>query len=96
MRYRPLILLVTSTVFAMPAAADWPSGARTGFVAECIENSQATHDASRAKAFCECAADQASEEFTEAELEQMSQGMDRQMEERLIETARSCSSLLEG
>ena len=43
-----------------------------------------------------CAADQASNEFSEAELERMSQGMDRQMEQRLIESARSCSGKLEG
>ena len=96
MRYRHLLILATPFAFALPAAADWPTGARTGFVAECMENSQASHQAERAKAFCECAADEASKEFSEAELEQMSRGMNRDMEQRLIETAQRCAPKLEG
>lgn len=96
MRNRQLLVLATSLAFTLPAIADWPSGARNGFVAECIENAQASHDAQKAKTFCECAADEASNEFNQAELEQMSQGMNGEMEQRLIESARSCSGNLEG
>ena len=96
MRTRQLLVFTTALAFALPAVADWPSGARTGFVAECIENAQASHDARQAKLFCECAADEASNEFSQAELEQMSQGMNGEMEQRLIESARSCSGNLEG
>lgn len=96
MRYHQILMLVAPLAIALPASADWPTGARVNFVAECMENSQAELDATVAKVFCECAADEVSEAFSEEELEAMGGGIDPALEERLIQTTRSCADKLQG
>lgn len=96
MHYRHLLMIIAPMAFALPASADWPTGARVNFVAECMENSQAELDAPVAKMFCECAADEVSKVFSEEELEAMGSGIDPTLEERLIQTTRSCADKLQG
>lgn len=96
MRYHRLIMFAIPLAFALPAAADWPTGARVNFVAECMENSQAELDAPVAKVFCECAADEVSKAFSEEELKAMGSGIDPALEERLIQTTRSCANQIEN
>lgn len=96
MRCRQLLMFAVPLAFAVPAAADWPTGARVNFVAECMENSQAELDAPVAKQFCECAADEVSKVFSEEELEAMGGGIDPDLEKRLIQTTRSCAENLQG
>lgn len=93
---RHFIAFLTPLVFALPAAADWPNVARTGFVAECVESAALEHTAATAQAFCECAADRVSNEFSAAELETLSSGaVDPAVQQRLIDASSSCAGELE-
>lgn len=98
MKYRYLIALLFPLAVALPASAEWPEGAKAPFVAECVEGAQAEHDAAIAKAFCECAADEVSSEFSTAELEEMGgqQEIDQETRQRLIDASKRCESVLQG
>ncbi|WP_150304668.1 hypothetical protein [Pseudomonas saliphila] len=97
MKYRHLIALLFPLAVALPASAEWPEGAKAPFVAECIEGAQAAHSAATAKAFCECAADEVSSEFSTAELEEMGsqQEIDPETRQRLIDASKRCESILQ-
>ncbi|HDZ55054.1 MAG TPA: hypothetical protein ENI17_16225 [Pseudomonas xinjiangensis] len=94
MRHRHLIAFLTPLVFALPAAADWPEGAKDRFVQECIASAQANNSAVQAQSYCACAADKVSSEFSEAELEAMGRQspMADGMRQRLVEASRSCNA----
>jgi hypothetical protein len=99
MSYRHLIALFLPLAFALPAtAADWPAGAKTEFVNECVAGAQSSHSKERLQAFCECAADKVSQEFSDAELEAMrSQSqLDPALQQRLVTASNSCNAKLQG
>jgi hypothetical protein len=99
MNHRHLIALFLPLAFALPAtAAEWPAGAKTEFVNECVAGAQSSHSKERLQAFCECAADKVSSEFSEAELEAMrSQTQpDPALQQRLITASSSCNAKLQG
>ncbi len=93
--HRYLLLTATAMALSVPALADWPGTARSGFIAECIESALIEHASADAQAFCECAADQASQVVDPTELEAMGDGtVDPATQERLIEASRSCAGHL--
>lgn len=98
MSYRHLIALFVPLAFALPAtAADWPAGAKAQFAKECVASAQSGHDKAQLQAYCECAADKISGEFSEAELQEMGRQTppDPAMQQRLISASSSCSSKLQ-
>jgi hypothetical protein len=99
MNYRHLIAFVIPLAFALPAtAAGWPESAKTEFVNECITGAQASHSKEQLQAFCECAADKVSSEFSTAELEEMrSQSQPNPaLQQRLVTASSSCNAKLQG
>ncbi|WP_372877237.1 hypothetical protein [Pseudomonas sp.] len=99
MNYRHLIALVLPLALALPAtAAEWPAGAKIEFVNECVAGAQASHSEEQLRAFCECAADKVSQEFSAAELEAMrSQTQpDPALQQRLVTASNSCNAKLQG
>ncbi|PAU59712.1 hypothetical protein BZL41_16400 [Pseudomonas sp. PIC25] len=97
MRYHPLLALFASLAVTLPAvAADWPAGGKADFIKECVASSKATHGEDAAKDYCECAADKVSDEFSEAEMEELHSktGITPQMQQRLVSASSSCLSEL--
>lgn len=99
MNYRHLIAFVIPLAFALPAtAAGWPEGAKTEFVNECVTGAQSSHSQKQLQAFCECAADKVSNEFSAAELEAMRNQSqpDPTLQQRLVTASSSCNTKLQG
>ena len=98
MKTRILLALVAPLAFALPAVADWPAGAKDQFTTECIASARTDHSRDQAKAFCDCAADEVAQEFSQSELEQMGQQqqLDPAVQERLINASVRCEGRLEG
>lgn len=98
MNYRHLIALFAPLAFALPAAADdWPAGAKSAFVKECVANAQSNHSAAQVQAYCECAADKVSKEFSEAEMQEMNRQSppDPALQQRLVKASSSCNATLQ-
>lgn len=91
MKYRHLIAFLTPLAFAVPAMA-WSDDARDRFTQECVMAVEAEHGANKARSYCDCAADNVSQEFSEEELEAMGvqAGIDPAVEERLVAASSSC------
>ncbi|HLV17054.1 MAG TPA: hypothetical protein VKY70_06275 [Pseudomonas sp.] len=73
-------------------AADWPPAARQQFVNECVSSADAGTPPAKARAYCECSAEQVSREFSDAEIQQL-QGqasLDERTRERLGQAASQC------
>ena len=96
MKTRHLIALLAPLAFILPAAADWPAGAKDQFTQECVASAQVEHSAAQAQAFCDCAANEVASEFSNSELEQMGQQqqMDPETQERLINASARCENQL--
>ncbi|HBX55962.1 hypothetical protein [Pseudomonas sp. UBA2684] len=97
---RHLLVLCASLAFALPAvaAADkWPAGAKAAFVNECVAGAPQGHAASNLQAYCECAAEQVSSEFSQAEMQAMGgqAPADPTLQQRLAAASSSCSSTLQ-
>jgi len=99
MNYRHLIAFFLPLAFALPSAAaqSWPAGAKAEFVKECVAGAPEGHDTSNLKAYCECAAEKVSAEFSEAEMQAMASQStpDPAMQQRLIKASGSCESNLQ-
>lgn len=99
MNYRHLIAFFAPLAFALPAVAaePWPAGAKTAFVKECVAGAPKGHDTSNLKAYCECAAEKVSGEFSEAEMQAMAAQStpDAAMQQRLIAASAGCESNLQ-
>ncbi len=94
---RYAIALLAPLMFTLPAAAEWPSNARQGFMAECVEGAIVDQPAEKAQAFCQCAADKVGREFSANELEAMADGnIDEDVQHRLRQASESCSGELES
>lgn len=94
---RYAIALLAPLMFTLPASAEWPSNARQGFMAECVEGAITDHPADKAQAFCQCAADKVGREFDSSELEAMAEGnMNQDIQHRLRQASESCSNELES
>ena len=74
MSYRHLIALFAPLAFALPAVAaqQWSPEAKSTFVQECVKGAQSGHSQEKLTAFCDCAATKVSQEFSEAEMAEMS------------------------
>lgn len=73
-------------------AADWPDAARKQFVDECVRSADDNTPANKARAYCDCSAEQVSQEFSDAEIRQL-QGqasLDERTRERLGQAASQC------
>ncbi len=82
----PLAVILPST------AASWPDGAEEQFIEQCMANLNSP----QAQEFCRCAADEVSDEFTQAELEAMGTQLevDPEMRQRLITASGRCEGQL--
>lgn len=99
MNYRHLIAFFVPVAFVLPsvAAEPWPAGAKAAFVNECVAGAPDGHDTSNLKAYCECAAEKVSSEFSEAEMQAMARQSppDPAMQQRLIKASSSCDNNLQ-
>ncbi|GGJ82965.1 hypothetical protein [Pseudomonas matsuisoli] len=96
MRYLKLITAGAALAFTLPAAADWTPQARSAFVQQCVAGAQGSHGQGQLQAYCECAAEKVSAEFTEEEIKNMgSQGAsDPAVRQRLMNASSSCNANL--
>lgn len=98
MRYRHLIALFAPLAFAVPVvAAEWAPDAKATFVRECVNGAQGEHTPAQLQAFCGCAADKVSSEFSEAEMQAMSRQSppDPALQQRLVSASSSCGTHLQ-
>ncbi|SDF87202.1 hypothetical protein D16iCDA_10220 [Pseudomonas seleniipraecipitans] len=99
MSYRHLIALFAPLAFALPAAAaqSWSPEAKAMFVQECVKGAQAGHSEEKLTAFCDCAATKVSQEFSEAEMADMSKQVppDPALQKRLMTASSSCNTQLQ-
>lgn len=98
MNHRRLIALFAPLAFILPAAAaEWPPQAQAAFVKECVANAQSNHSAAQLQAYCECAADKVSKEFSEAEMQEINRQSppDPALQQRLMEASSVCTATLQ-
>ncbi|MHA6495023.1 hypothetical protein ACX0MV_17515 [Pseudomonas borbori] len=97
MNYRHLIAFFAPLAFTLPAAAEWSADATAEFTRECVASAQSDHSEAQLTAYCECAADKISSEFTEAELQAMGRQSppDSALQQRLVNASSSCDSKLQ-
>nr|WP_298145624.1 hypothetical protein [uncultured Pseudomonas sp.] len=101
MNYRHLLVQSIAAcaplLLSLPAAADWPEGAKNQFTEECIASAQGSHSQAQLRAYCECAATQVSSEFSEAELRELGQqaSPDPALRQRLVDASSSCETHLQ-
>ncbi len=77
-------------------AGEWPAGAKNQFIDECQRSATAGTPPAKSKAYCTCAADRVSDEFSDEEIQQL-QGqrqLDATTQERLGRAASACLSHL--
>lgn len=97
MTYRHLLALALPLAVALPvSAAEWSDNAKTEFVQQCIAGAPAGYEEPQLRAYCDCAATKVSQEFSEAELQEISRQSppDPAMHQRLVNASGSCSSKL--
>ncbi|WP_339525480.1 hypothetical protein [Pseudomonas sp. EA_35y_Pfl2_R111] len=98
MNYRHLIALFVPLAFALPsiAAEPWPADAKAEFVKECVAGAPDGHATNNLTAYCECAAEKVSNEFSEADMQAMARQSppDSAMQQRLIKASASCENHL--
>ncbi|SDP48918.1 hypothetical protein [Ectopseudomonas guguanensis] len=97
MTYRHLLALALPLAVALPvSAAEWSDNAKTEFVQQCIAGAPAGYEEPQLRAYCDCAATKVSQEFSEAELQEISRQSppDPTMQQRLVNASGSCSSKL--
>ncbi|SDI72893.1 hypothetical protein SAMN05216588_12327 [Pseudomonas flavescens] len=98
MSYRHLIALFAPLAFALPAVAaePWSPEAKSTFVQECVKGAQSGHSKAQLTAFCDCAADKVSQEFSEAEMAEMGKQVppDPALQKRLVTASSSCNAKL--
>lgn len=98
MSYRHLIALFAPLAFALPAVAaePWSPEAKSTFVQECVKGAQSGHSQEKLTAFCDCAATKVSQEFSEAEMAEMSKQVppDAALQKRLVTASSSCNEKL--
>ncbi len=98
MNYRYLVAVFAPLAFALPAtAAEWPAGAKAEFARECVASAQSDHSKAQLQAYCECAADKVSTQFSETELQAMGRqsSPDPAMQQRLLQASSSCTAKLQ-
>ena len=99
MNYRYLVAVFAPLAFALPAAAaeEWPAGAKAEFARECVASAQTDHSKAQLQAYCECAADKVSSQFSEAELQAMGRqsSPDPAIQQRLLQASSSCTGKLQ-
>ena len=97
MTYRHLLALALPLAVALPvAAAEWSDNAKTEFVQQCIAGAPAGYEEPQLRAYCDCAATKVSQEFSEAELQEISRQSppDPAMQQRLVNASSSCAEKL--
>lgn len=93
---RHLIAFLAPLAFALPAFAQWPDNARDNFIAECVATTELEHSSAKARAFCDCAANEVAKDLSTDELEAMAgEAVDPAIQERLITAAQRCTDELE-
>lgn len=96
MSYRHLLAFFAPVLLVLPVtAAQWPAAAKTEFARECVASAQVQHSQAKLQAYCECAAEQVSADFTEAELQAMGDQPDAAMQERLLASSGRCNAKLD-
>lgn len=98
MTYRLLLAFALPLAVALPlSAAEWSSQARAEFVQQCVAGAPSGYDQGQLKAYCECAAEKVSREFSPAELKEMSRQTppDSALRQRLITASSSCNDKLQ-
>lgn len=97
MTYRHLLALALPLAVALPvSAAEWSDNAKTEFVQQCIAGAPAGYEEPQLRAYCDCAATKVSQEFSEAELQEISRQSppDPTMQQRLVNASSSCGEKL--
>ena len=97
MTYRHLLALALPLTVALPvSAAQWSAQVKNEFVQQCVAGAPAGYEDAQLKAYCDCAADKVSAEFSEAELQEMSRQSppDPAMQQRLVKASSSCGEKL--
>ena len=98
MNYRHLLALLAPLAVALPAAADdWPPEAEASFVRECVAGAEGSHSTAQLQAYCECAADKVRQEFSAAEMQEMSRQSppDPALQQRLVNASSGCRARLQ-
>ncbi|GIZ12613.1 hypothetical protein [Pseudomonas sp. NCCP-436] len=97
MPYRHLLALALPFSIVLSAgAAEWSAQARSEFVQQCVAGAPTGYQEAKLKAYCDCAADKVSAEFSESELQAMTRQspMDPAMQQRLQKASGSCATKL--
>lgn len=97
MTYRHLLAFALPLAVALPvSAAEWSAQATNEFVQQCVAGAPQGYGEAQLKAYCDCAADKVSAEFSEAELQALTQQSppDPAMQQRLVTASSSCSDEL--
>lgn len=95
MNHRHLLALALPLAVALPlSAAEWSSQARSEFIQECINGAPAGYEQPQLEAYCDCAAEQVSGEFSESEIQSLSHQSpaDAALQERMTKVTGTCSS----
>lgn len=97
MNHRHLLALCAPLLLSLPATAAWPPDATAQFTKECVASAQSNHSKAQLQAYCECAADKVSGEFSEAELQEMGRQSppDPVLQQRLIDASSKCNAKLQ-
>ncbi|MBF0675078.1 MULTISPECIES: hypothetical protein [unclassified Pseudomonas] len=97
MRAMSLTALFIPLLFSAPLmAGEWPAGAKNQFISECQSSATAGTPPAKSKAYCSCAADRVSDEFSDEEIKQLQgqSALDATTRERLGRAASACLSHL--
>ncbi len=97
MNHRHLLAFALSLAVALPlSAAEWTAQAKTEFVQHCINGAPAGYEQPQLQAYCDCAADKVSREFSEAEVQAISRQSppDAALQQRLVDASGNCAGKL--
>jgi hypothetical protein len=97
MRAMSLTALFIPLMLSAPLmAGEWPAGAKSQFISECQRSATAGTPPAKSEAYCTCAAERVSDEFSDAEIKQLQgeNALDADTRERLGQAASACLSHL--
>lgn len=97
MNHRHLLACALPLAVALPlSAAEWTAQAKAEFVQHCVNGAPAGYQQPRLQAYCDCAASKVSQEFSEAEVQEISRQSppDAALQQRLVAATGSCAGKL--
>ena len=95
MNQRHLLAFVLPLAVALPlSAAEWTPEAKSQFIKECINGAPAGYEQPQLEAYCDCAAEEVSGEFSESEMQALTSQSpaDTAFQERMTQVTSTCSS----